>query len=68
MKFCLRDADKSNWESPEKMVKCVIFLAHQDANGVMGTVATDAELCAWGMDYKLKRRLCHGDQNTTGIH
>jgi len=47
MRFWMPDADKSQWQSPEKMVKCAIFLASQDAGGVTGTVATDEELCAW---------------------
>jgi citronellol/citronellal dehydrogenase len=47
MRFWLKDADKSQWQSPERMVKCAIFLARQDAKGVTGCVATDAELCAW---------------------
>jgi citronellol/citronellal dehydrogenase len=47
MRFQLPDADKSQWESPERMVKCAIFLASQDASGVTGTVATDEELYTW---------------------
>ena len=47
MRLWLPDADKSQWESPEKMVKCAIFLAGQDAKGVTGTVATDEEFCIW---------------------
>ena len=47
MRFWMPDADKSQWESPERMVRCAIFLASQDANGVTGTVATDEELCTW---------------------
>ena len=35
------------WVSPEKMVKCVLFLADQDARGVTGTVSTDEELSGW---------------------
>jgi NAD(P)-dependent dehydrogenase (short-subunit alcohol dehydrogenase family) len=38
---------KEGWVSAEKMVKCVLFLAAQDAKGVTGTVATDEELCGW---------------------
>lgn len=38
------DADKMHWVSPEKMVKCAIFLAAQDAKGVTGIVTTDEEL------------------------
>jgi citronellol/citronellal dehydrogenase len=47
MRFQLPDADKSQWESPERMVRCAIFLAGQDASGITGTVATDEELCTW---------------------
>jgi NAD(P)-dependent dehydrogenase (short-subunit alcohol dehydrogenase family) len=47
IRFWLPDADKSQWQSPERMVKCVAFLASQDASGVTGTVATDEELCTW---------------------
>jgi NAD(P)-dependent dehydrogenase (short-subunit alcohol dehydrogenase family) len=36
-----------DWVSPEKMVKCVLFLADQDASGVTGTVSTDEELSKW---------------------
>ena len=36
-----------DWVSPEKMVKCVVFLADQDAGGVTGTVSTDEELSKW---------------------
>lgn len=47
MRFWMSDADKSQWESPERMVRCAVFLASQNANGVTGTVATDEELCTW---------------------
>jgi citronellol/citronellal dehydrogenase len=47
MRFWMPDADKSQWESPEKMVRCAVFLAGQDASGVTGVVATDEELCTW---------------------
>jgi NAD(P)-dependent dehydrogenase (short-subunit alcohol dehydrogenase family) len=47
MRFWMADADKSQWQTPEKMVKCAIFLAAQDGQGVTGTVATDDELVAW---------------------
>ena len=36
-----------DWVSPDKMVKCVLFLAAQDASGVTGTVSTDVELSGW---------------------
>lgn len=48
MRFWLSENEKREaWVSPEKMVKCVLFLAAQDAKGVTGTVATDDELCGW---------------------
>ena len=45
MRFWMPDADSSEWVTPEKMVKCAIFLAMQDAKGVSGIVATDEEIC-----------------------
>ena len=47
MRFMLPDADKSQWVSPDRMVKAAIFLAVQDATGVTGVVAYDEEICAW---------------------
>lgn len=47
MRFWQVNADKSQWQSPDKMVRCAVFLAGQDANGVTGTVTTDEELCTW---------------------
>jgi citronellol/citronellal dehydrogenase len=47
MRFWLRDADKSSWQSAERMVKAAIFMAGQDGNGVTGTVSTDREICTW---------------------
>jgi len=44
MRFVAVDVDKTNWVSPKKMVKCAIFLATQDANGITGLVTTDEEL------------------------
>ncbi len=41
------DADRSDWQSPELMVKAVTFLATQDASGVTGVVASDDEFCQW---------------------
>lgn len=46
-RFWLKDAGKIQFESPDKWVKCIIFLANQDAKGVTGTVATDEELYTW---------------------
>jgi NAD(P)-dependent dehydrogenase (short-subunit alcohol dehydrogenase family) len=47
MRFWMKDADKSNWQTPDKMVKCAIFLATQDAKGITGTVVSDDEFVAW---------------------
>ena len=47
MRFWTSEEDRKGWTSPEKMVKCAIFLAAQDAGSVTGVVATDEELCAW---------------------
>ena len=48
MRFWLKGNEPPpDWVSPGKMVKCVLFLADQDAKGVTGTVATDDELSAW---------------------
>jgi citronellol/citronellal dehydrogenase len=41
------DVDKSDWQSPELMVKACTFLATQDASGVTGIVASDDEFCQW---------------------
>lgn len=47
MRFWAKEGERKGWVSPEKMVKCAIFLATQDALGVTGTVATDEELSLW---------------------
>ena len=47
MRFWMADADKSQWQTPDKMVKCAVFLAGQDASGVTGTISTDEELSTW---------------------
>lgn len=47
MRFWVKEEDRKDWVSPDKMVRCAIFLAEQDAKGISGTVATDEELCAW---------------------
>lgn len=47
MRFMLPNADRSQWVSPDRMVKAAIFLAAQDATGVTGIVAFDEEICAW---------------------
>jgi citronellol/citronellal dehydrogenase len=47
MRFWATDEGRKGWVSADKMVKCVVFLAAQDASGVTGSVATDEELCLW---------------------
>ena len=47
MRFWLKDADKSAWQSADMMVKAAIFLAGQDSRGTTGTVATDRQICKW---------------------
>jgi citronellol/citronellal dehydrogenase len=47
MRFWLKDADKSAWQSADMMVKAAIFLANQNSKGTTGTVATDREICKW---------------------
>jgi citronellol/citronellal dehydrogenase len=47
MRFWLKDADRSDWQSADMMVKAAIFLASQDSRGTTGTVATDREICKW---------------------
>ena len=47
MRFWTKEEDRRGWVSAEKMVKCAVFLAAQDASGVTGTVATDEELSLW---------------------
>ena len=47
MRYWMADADKSDWQTPDKMVKCAIMLAQQDASGITGTISTDDEFTAW---------------------
>ncbi len=47
MKLLNPKADWSAWDTPDRMIKAVVFLAQQDAQGVTGTVATDEEICAY---------------------
>jgi len=47
MRYWMANADQSNWQTPDKMVKCAILLAQQDASGITGTVSTDDEFTAW---------------------
>lgn len=47
MRYWAREEERAGWVPPDKMVRCAIFLAAQDASGVTGTVATDEELSVW---------------------
>ena len=47
MRFWTAEEDRRGWVSAEKMVKCAVFLAGQNASGVTGVVATDEELSLW---------------------
>ncbi len=47
MRFLNPDTDWSRWDTPEKIVKAVLFLARQDASGISGAVASDEEVCLW---------------------
>ncbi len=47
MRFLNPNADHSQWDTSELMVKAVVFLAAQDSKGVTGLVAADDEVCAW---------------------
>ena len=47
MQYWMSDADQSGWQTPDKMVKCALLLAQQDARGITGTVCTDDEFTAW---------------------
>lgn len=44
MSFNAENVDKSGWTTPETMVKCILFLASQNASGVTGQIFTDREL------------------------
>lgn len=47
MRFWMPEESRGGWTTPDRMVKCVVFLAGQNAGSVTGCVATDEELCAW---------------------
>jgi len=47
MRFWTKEEDRQGWVPPDKMVRCAVFLAAQDASGVTGVVATDEELSQW---------------------
>ena len=47
MRYWVPEEDRKGWEPPDRMVKCAVFLAGQNAGTVTGSVSTDYELCAW---------------------
>lgn len=47
MRLWQPEADRSQWQSADMMVKAVNFLAGQNSKGITGTVATDREICIW---------------------
>jgi len=48
-RFWLKDSGEIKFQSADRWVRCIIFLACQDAKTITGTVATDEELVL-GMD------------------
>jgi citronellol/citronellal dehydrogenase len=47
MRFWTKEDERKGWVPADKMVKCAIFLAAQNASGVTAMVATDDELSLW---------------------
>jgi len=47
MRLWQPNADKSSWQSADRMVQATILLANQDSKGITGTIATDREICTW---------------------
>jgi len=47
MRYWVPEEERENWEPPDRMVRCAVFLASQSAATVTGSVSTDHELCAW---------------------
>ena len=47
MRLWQPQADKSLWQSADRMVQATIYLAAQDGKGVTGSIATDREICTW---------------------
>ena len=47
MRYWVPEEKREEWEPPDRMVRCAVFLAGQDAGTVTGSVSTDHELCAW---------------------
>ena len=47
MRLWQPNADRSSWQSADRMVQATILLANQDSQGITGTIATDREICTW---------------------
>jgi citronellol/citronellal dehydrogenase len=47
MRFWVPEEERKGWVSTDKIVKCALFLACQNAKSVSGTVATDEEYSVW---------------------
>jgi len=47
MRFWTNEDERKGWVSPDKIVKCAVFLAAQNASGVTAMLATDEELTLW---------------------
>ncbi len=47
MRSWVREEERKEWVSPEKMVKCAILLANQGTVRLSGVVATDEEISTW---------------------
>ena len=47
MRFWTAEEERKGWVTADRMVKCAVFLAAQDASGVTGVVATNEELSLW---------------------
>jgi len=47
MRLWQPEADKSEWQSAEMMIRAAVLLACQDSKGITGTIATDREICTW---------------------
>jgi len=47
MRFWTKEEDRKGWVPADKMVKCAVFLAVQNASGVTAMLATDEELSQW---------------------
>jgi NAD(P)-dependent dehydrogenase (short-subunit alcohol dehydrogenase family) len=47
MRSWVKEEQRKDWVSPEKMVRCALLLASQDSIKLTGVVATDEELSAW---------------------